>query len=182
MQPHGPGLNGRPGAGGGCRSLGRGPCQLLLRCRRDGPSGRRCRRPGQDPDQRLSAACGECLPGSEPRGVWMVRRRSPVRFRKGALAHKPGRRRLTCVNIVRRRLRVLRLATAETCSLRLVVPNTCPRLSRHLPASVAQSVGAGQPPVTTFSTASRRPVRAARAADSAAWPTLPLALPLRPTQ
>jgi len=40
---------------------------------------------GQDPDQRLSAACGECLPGSEPREVWMARRRSTVRFCKGAL-------------------------------------------------------------------------------------------------
>jgi hypothetical protein len=62
----------------------------------------------------------------------MVRRRSTVRFRKGALAHKPRRRHLTCVNTVGRRIRVLRLATAETGSLRLAVPNTCPRLSRIL--------------------------------------------------
>jgi hypothetical protein len=64
--------------------MGMDPCRLLLGCRRDGLSGRRCRRPGQDSDQRLPAACGECLPGSEPREVWMVRRRSTVRFRKGA--------------------------------------------------------------------------------------------------
>ena len=44
----------------------------------------------------------------------MVRRRSTVRFRNGALDHKPGRRRLTCVNMVRRRLRVVRLTTADT--------------------------------------------------------------------
>ena len=66
------------------RTLGMDPCQLLLGCRRDGLSDRGCRRPGQEPDRRLSAACGKCLPGSEPREVWMVRRRSTVRFRKGA--------------------------------------------------------------------------------------------------
>ena len=33
---------------------------------------------------RLPAACGKCLPGSEPTEVCMVRRRSTVRFRKGA--------------------------------------------------------------------------------------------------
>ena len=56
----------------------------------------------------------------------MVRRRSTVRFRKGALTHRPGRWRLTCANTVGRRLRVLRLATAVTGSLRLAVPYTCP--------------------------------------------------------
>jgi hypothetical protein len=66
------------------RTLGMDPCQLLLGCRRDGLSDRRCRRPGQEPDRRLPAACGKCLLGSEPREVWMVRRRSTVRFRKGA--------------------------------------------------------------------------------------------------
>jgi hypothetical protein len=60
--------------------------------------------------------------------LFMVRRRSRVRSRKGVLAHKPGRRRLTCANTVGRRLRVLRLATAETGSLRLAVPHTCPSL------------------------------------------------------
>jgi hypothetical protein len=49
----------------------------------DGRSDRRRRRPGQEPDRRLPA-CGKCLLGSEPRKVWMVRRRSTVRFRKGA--------------------------------------------------------------------------------------------------
>ena len=83
----------------------------------------------------------------------MVRRRSTVRFRKGAPAHRPGRRRLTCVNAVRRRLRVLRLATAETGSLRLVAPNTRPSLSfRLLPAASRPRLGrAGRP---------ARPVRA----------------------
>jgi hypothetical protein len=66
------------------RTLGMDPCQLLLGCRRDGLSDRRRRRPGQEPDRRLPAAYGKCLPGSEPREVWMVRRRSTVRFRKGA--------------------------------------------------------------------------------------------------
>jgi hypothetical protein len=59
-----------------------------------------------------------------------------VRFRKGALDHKPGRRHPTCPNTVLRRLHVLRLATAETGSLRLVVPNTCPSLSRPVPSVV----------------------------------------------
>jgi hypothetical protein len=62
--------------------------------------------------------------------LYMVRRRSTVRSRKGALAHKPGRWRLTCANTVGRRLRVLRLATAETGSLRLAVPHTCPSLKQ----------------------------------------------------
>ena len=56
----------------------------------------------------------------------MVRRRSTVRFRKGALAHKLGRHRVTCANAVRRRLRLPRLTTAESGFLRLTVPNTCP--------------------------------------------------------
>jgi len=60
----------------------------------------------------------------------MVRRRSTVRFRNGALAHTLGKRRPTWADQVRCRLCDLRLATAETGSLRLVVPNTCPSLSR----------------------------------------------------
>ena len=66
------------------RTLGMDPCQLLLGCRRDGLGDRRRRRPGQEPDRRLPAACGKRFPGSEPRKVSMVRRRSTVRFRKGA--------------------------------------------------------------------------------------------------
>ena len=84
MQPHGPGLNGRPGAGGSCRWLGMDLHRLLLCCGRDGLGNRRRRRPGRELDRRLLAACGKCLPGSEPTEVCMVRRRSTVRFRKGA--------------------------------------------------------------------------------------------------
>ncbi len=73
--------------------------------------------------------------GKRPLNLWA---RSPNQRPSGeltpklrtSLAHKPGRRYLTCANTVRCRLRVLRLATAETGSLRLVVPNTCPSLSR----------------------------------------------------
>jgi hypothetical protein len=35
----------------------------------------------------LAGGLRECLPGSEPTEVWMVRRRSTVRFRKGAPGH-----------------------------------------------------------------------------------------------
>jgi hypothetical protein len=119
------------------RTLGMNPCQLLLGCRRDGLSDRQTPQAGQESDRRLPAACGRCLPGSEPREVWMVRRRSTVRFRKGALGHELGRRRLTCANMVGRRLGVLRLAAAETGLLRLVVPNTCPSLSRPAQVRVA---------------------------------------------
>jgi hypothetical protein len=66
------------------RTLGMDPCQLLLGCRR-WPERSQMPQAGQEPDRRLPAACGKCLPGSEPREVWMVRRRSTVRFRKGAL-------------------------------------------------------------------------------------------------
>ena len=44
------------------RTLGMDPCQLLLGCRRDGLGDRRRRRPGQEPDRRLPAACGKRLP------------------------------------------------------------------------------------------------------------------------
>jgi len=102
--------------------------------RRAWPGGAMCRTRSEVcwPEQGSLAGFGA---DDEPEKLQMVRRRSTVRFRKGALAHKPGRRRLTCTNTVRRRLRVLRLATAEAGSLRLVVPNMCPSLSQ--PSSLA---------------------------------------------
>jgi hypothetical protein len=77
-----------PAWAGAAAAWGLGPHRLLLRCGRERLSGRRCRRPGQEPDQRLPAACGKRTPGSEPGRFQMVRRRSTVRFRKGA----PGQR------------------------------------------------------------------------------------------
>src|SRR5450755_3726501 len=64
----------------------------------------------------------------------MVRRRSTVRFRNGALARTLERWHLAWANQVRCHLCVLRLVTADTGSLRLVVPNTCPSLSGSLRA------------------------------------------------
>src|SRR5208282_1246974 len=80
----------------------------------------------------------------------MVRRRSTVRFRKGALAHRLGRRCITCANSVQPCPRVLRLATAEPGLLRLVVPNTCPTLApgsqgASIRAAVATAAGAVKP-------------------------------------
>jgi hypothetical protein len=60
----------------------------------------------------------------------MVRRRSTVRFRNGAPVHTLERWRPTWADQVRRHLCVVRLATADTGSQRLAVPNTCPSLSR----------------------------------------------------
>jgi hypothetical protein len=76
----------------------------------------------------------------------MVRRRSTVRFRKGAPSLWPGKRRLTCANAVRRHLHVLRLATAETGRLRVAVPYACPRQSSSsLPSSLASSAVSVRP-------------------------------------
>ena len=61
----------------------------------------------------------------------MVRRRSTVRFRNGAPTHTLERWRPTWADQVRH-FCVVRLATADTGSQRLAVPNTCPSLSRAL--------------------------------------------------
>ena len=78
--------------------------------------------------------------------VLMVRRRSTVRFRNGALAYTLERWRPTWADQMGRHLCVVRLATAHTDSHRLAVPNTCPSLSRGLRvrswyASLAGSAG-----------------------------------------
>jgi hypothetical protein len=61
---------------------GHGPVPAIARLRARWPERWQMPQAGQERD-RLPAACGKCLPGSEPREVWMVRRRSTVRFRKG---------------------------------------------------------------------------------------------------
>jgi hypothetical protein len=66
----------------------------------------------------------------------MVRRRSTVRFRNGALAHKHEKQRLTIAETVRRCFYVLRLATVGTGSRRPVAPNTRPSLSAVLGGAV----------------------------------------------
>jgi hypothetical protein len=73
---------------GSCHLLGMDH-HLLLGSRRDGLSDRRCRRPRLEPGRRLPSACRRSWPGGEPRELQMVRRRSTVRFRKGAPGQKP---------------------------------------------------------------------------------------------
>jgi hypothetical protein len=71
----------------------------------------------------------------------MVRRRSTVRFRNGALAHTLEKWRPAWTDQVRRHLCVVRLATADTGSRRLAVPNTCPSLSRALQVALRARLG-----------------------------------------